>query len=248
MTRVPILVFAISLFSTILEAQDHFYSTRSYTVKNGLPQSQVSSLLEDKNGYLWIGTKGGGLARFDGREFKVYTTLDGLLTNFVSGLDIDAEENLWILHPNGISRYDGLTFTRFQSPYPTHSPKALRRLILAGKDVYALTHDGNLARISGDSVHYWNKPLVEGKMIRGIYPGPDGKVCFYLRGGEVYVTEGSRLYAIETPGESKYGHFYGYRDEVRVRLEESTYRLNFASRTLEKLPATVPKFVLSYDG
>ncbi len=79
MTRVSILVLAISLFSTILEAQNHFYSTRNYTVKNGLPQSQVSTLLEDKNGYLWIGTHGGGLARFDGREFKVYTTLDGLL-------------------------------------------------------------------------------------------------------------------------------------------------------------------------
>lgn len=228
-------------------SQDAHHSIRSYTAIDGLPQSQVMGMVEDNNGYLWVGTQGGGLARFDGREFKVYTTLDGLLTNFVSGLGIDAEDNLWILHPNGISRYDGLTFVRFESPNPTHSPKALRRLILAGEDVYAVTHDGNLARVSGDSVHYWSKPLVEGKVIRSIYPGPDGKVCFYLRGGEVYVTDGSMQYAIETPGESKYGHFYGYGDEVRIRLDESTYRLNFDTRKLEKLPATVPKFVLLYD-
>src|SRR5690606_32101373 len=123
-------------------SQEVHHSIRSYTAIDGLPQSQVKGMAEDSNGYLWVGTQGGGLARFDGREFKVYTTLDGLLNNFVSGLDIDRDDNLWILHPNGITRYDGLTFTRFESPYPTHSPKALRRLILAGKDVYSQTFDG----------------------------------------------------------------------------------------------------------
>lgn len=228
-------------------SQEVHHSIRSYTAIDGLPQSQVKGMVEDSNGYLWVGTQGGGLARFDGREFKVYTTLDGLLNNFVSGLDIDRDDNLWILHPNGITRYDGLTFTRFESPYPTHSPKALRRLILAGKDVYSQTFDGNLAKLSGDSVHYWNKPLAEGKMIRYAFPGPDGKVCFYLRGGEVYVMDGSTLYNVETPGESKYGYFYRHHDEIRVRLEANTYTLNFETLKLEKLPATVPKMVLAYD-
>ncbi len=116
MTRVPILIFAISLFSTILEAQDHFYSTRNYTVKNGLPQSQVSSLLEDKNGYLWIGTHGGGLARFDGREFKVYTTLDGLLNNQIIGTQMDRQDNLWILHLRGLTKFNGRDFKKFEAP------------------------------------------------------------------------------------------------------------------------------------
>ena len=227
--------------------QEVHHSIRSYTAIDGLPQSQVKGMVEDSNGYLWVGTQGGGLARFDGREFKVYTTLDGLLNNFVVGLDIDAENNLWVLHPNGLSRYDGLTFTRFESPYPSHSPKALHRLILAGEDVYACNADGNLAKISGDSVHYWSKPLIEGKVIRSLYPGPDGKVCFYLRTGELYVMDGSTQYTIETPGESRYMHFYGYRDEVRIRLEQGAYKLNFDTRKLEKLPREVPKYVLLYD-
>lgn len=227
--------------------QDVHHSIRSYTAIDGLPQSQAKAMIEDSNGYLWVGTQGGGLARFDGREFKVYTTLDGLLNNFVVGLDIDAEDNLWILHPNGISRYDGLTFTRFESPYPAHSPKALHRLILAGEDVYAHTSDGNLARVTGDSVYYWSKPLVEGEIIRDVFPGPEDKVCFYLSSGELYVMDGSTLYTIETPGRSGYGYFYGYRDEIRVQLDESTYRLNFTTRKLEQLTATVPKVVLLYD-
>ena len=66
--------------------QEFHYSLRNYKAVDGLPQSQVNIMLEDQNGYLWIGTHGGGLARFDGREFKVYTTLDGLLSNIVTFL------------------------------------------------------------------------------------------------------------------------------------------------------------------
>lgn len=228
-------------------SQEVHHSIRSYTAIDGLPQSQVLGMAEDHNGYLWVGTQGGGLARFDGREFKVYTTLDGLLNNFVSGISIDDKNNLWILHPDGFSRYDGLTFTRFKSPYPTHSLKTLYRMALAGNDVYASSGDGNLARISGDSVVYWNEPFAPGQMVRTLYGGPAGKVCFFLQSGELHVLDGEDRYAIETPGKSKYANFYRYHDEVRVRLEQGAFRLNFATRKLEKLPATVPKHIMLYD-
>jgi ligand-binding sensor domain-containing protein len=45
-------------------AQDYSHSLRNYKAIDGLPQSHVNIMLEDKNGYLWIGTLGGGLARF----------------------------------------------------------------------------------------------------------------------------------------------------------------------------------------
>src|SRR5687768_5007612 len=94
-------------------AQDFSYSLRNYKAIDGLPQSHVNIMLEDKNGYLWIGTHGGGLARFDGREFKVYTTLDGLLSNIVTYLKLDEHENLWIVHPRGMTKFDGFEFKKF---------------------------------------------------------------------------------------------------------------------------------------
>ena len=90
-------------------SQEYSYSIRTYKAIDGLPQSQVNVMLEDKNGYLWIGTHGGGLARFDGREFKVFTTLDGLSSNIVHYLKLDEQQNLWIVHPRGITKYDGIT-------------------------------------------------------------------------------------------------------------------------------------------
>src|SRR5437879_9282575 len=59
---------------------------------------------------------GGGLARFDGREFKVYTTLDGLLSNMISSMQMDSHHNIWIVHPRGLTKFDGYRFKKIFTP------------------------------------------------------------------------------------------------------------------------------------
>jgi len=44
---------------------------RNYSTEDGLPQSQVSSIIQDHYGYLWIGTLG-GVCRYDGQTFHEY--------------------------------------------------------------------------------------------------------------------------------------------------------------------------------
>jgi len=61
---------------------------------DAIRHNDVRELYQDREGVLWIGTFGGGLARFDGKEFKVYTTLDGLFSNIVSYLQLDSHQNL----------------------------------------------------------------------------------------------------------------------------------------------------------
>ncbi len=50
-------------------AGERQFAVRRWTVNQGLPQNSVTAILQDEEGYLWIGTFG-GLARFDGRTFK----------------------------------------------------------------------------------------------------------------------------------------------------------------------------------
>lgn len=45
--------------------------TKLITVRDGLPQSYVSDIFQDKNGFLWISTLN-GFSRYDGRNFKYY--------------------------------------------------------------------------------------------------------------------------------------------------------------------------------
>jgi ligand-binding sensor domain-containing protein len=64
--RVVTIILAVLIWGFDAYSQQFHYSIRNYKAMDGLPQSQVKAVLEDKNGYLWIGTEGGGLARFDG--------------------------------------------------------------------------------------------------------------------------------------------------------------------------------------
>lgn len=94
-----ILVFLLLLVGTVAQAQK--FSFVNYTTQDGLPQSQVSAITQDNEGYLWIGTIG-GLSRFNGGEFVTYSSKEGLLNNRITSLDF-FEETIWVGHDGGIS-------------------------------------------------------------------------------------------------------------------------------------------------
>jgi ligand-binding sensor domain-containing protein/signal transduction histidine kinase len=56
---------------------------------------RIFALFEDRNGQLWAGTQN-GLARWNGQDWKIYTTSDGLSENIVRALAEDADGNLWV--------------------------------------------------------------------------------------------------------------------------------------------------------
>ena len=71
-----------------------------YLVGDGLPSSQVYQAIEDDRGIIWFGTDR-GLVRFDGYEFKVFTTKDGLGSNVVFGFHKDYKRRIWFYSFNG---------------------------------------------------------------------------------------------------------------------------------------------------
>lgn len=71
----------------------------------------IVALEVDKNGTVWVGTWGGGLARFDGKSFKNYTVKDGLASNHVFMLHEDQKGVLWIGTSNGMSKFTDKGFS-----------------------------------------------------------------------------------------------------------------------------------------
>src|SRR6187402_2091285 len=78
---------------TPLAAQQ--YNIKSWSLEEGLPQANISSIVQDKNGYLWLGTSG-GLSKFNGIEFRNYNHKDGFDGNNVNYLFEDRDGNIWI--------------------------------------------------------------------------------------------------------------------------------------------------------
>ncbi|MGB5326745.1 MAG: two-component regulator propeller domain-containing protein [Gammaproteobacteria bacterium] len=77
----------------------------------------IVSLEVDKDGIVWVGTWGGGLARFDGERFINYTVRDGLPSNHVFMLHEDRQGILWVGTSNGLAQFNN---GRFSNNLSTH--------------------------------------------------------------------------------------------------------------------------------
>lgn len=70
----------------------------------GLPQSSISSIAQTPDGYLWIGTLGGGLLRFRDGRFTHFTERDGLPNEHVTQILEDELGHLWLGTRGGLVR------------------------------------------------------------------------------------------------------------------------------------------------
>ena len=66
-----------------------------FTTDQGLISNSVTSIFEDKQGILWIGTLG-GLSKYDGKTFQNITKSEGLSINQISQIEEDKSGNLWV--------------------------------------------------------------------------------------------------------------------------------------------------------
>jgi ligand-binding sensor domain-containing protein len=90
-----LLILAFLSMSLSLAAQLPQPVLRQFTTLDGLPSSQIYQVIEDRKGYLWFATDH-GVARYNGYEFKVFSSADGLEDNTVFKLFIDYRERVWM--------------------------------------------------------------------------------------------------------------------------------------------------------
>ncbi len=79
------------------------------SIADGLSQSYVYDIIQDKNGFIWIATQD-GLNRYDGKNFVYYrhdsTNKSSIADNFIRKLFIDSNDTLWVGTNEGLSRYN----------------------------------------------------------------------------------------------------------------------------------------------
>lgn len=92
---------------------------RYFAVEEGLGGVNVTDILEDQKGNIWLATSG-GLTRYSGKgEFGTFVNLtmkDGLHSNDIRCLAMDSKGTLWIGTQKGVQRYDGRYFTHIELP------------------------------------------------------------------------------------------------------------------------------------
>jgi len=88
----------------------------NYTTGNSILPSDyvVGGVVIDTSNNVWVGTDA-GVAKFDGTNWTVYTTADGLPVDIISCIAVDkTNNNIWIgTEGDGVARYDGVSWTTY---------------------------------------------------------------------------------------------------------------------------------------
>ena len=183
-----LIILFCSCLSTIAQSQEQQLridvQTRHFGPDQGLPSSELYSLLQDSLGYLWIASDN-GLSRFDGKRFKHFSAENGLGDNVVLQLaEHHSGRILMATLNNGLYEYQE------DSIYPFSSEIIFRNQIKAEEipnDLLALP-DGTVGL---------------GVNCSGVISlGPDGK----LKRG--YQNEGKGIWIREQNGELLIGNWW----------------------------------------
>jgi signal transduction histidine kinase/ligand-binding sensor domain-containing protein len=129
------------------------YSVQSWQSDSGLPENTVTSLAQTPDGFLWVGTMG-GLARFDGAQFRVFNAAStpALGSGRIRALSSGRGGALWITTLEGtVAKFaDGQFVALSLPPIGRASTPPAVRDVIEGADgmLWLLTEAGELARWS----------------------------------------------------------------------------------------------------
>jgi hypothetical protein len=71
-----------------------FDQLRNYNIRNGLPSSDIYSIMQDSKGFIWM-TGDMGVSCFDGYKFKNFSSAEGLADNTLFGAYEDKQHRIW---------------------------------------------------------------------------------------------------------------------------------------------------------
>lgn len=180
------LTFVISLLFLGSFAQK--YSFVTYSTEDGLPQSQVTAMTQDANGYLWVGTLG-GLAKFDGIKFTSYSSNQGLLNNRITSLSF-FNNMLWVGHDGGISIIKDTTIKQIAfKGNGNDKSRSVSAIVQFKKEVYVCSNGGGLFKVQNDELKRVRLEDVLYEKIRGAHVY-NGHLYLATKGGVLSSSDG----------------------------------------------------------
>lgn len=226
-----ILFFTVLLFLLPLHAQK--YAFVKYSTEQGLPQSQVTAITQDKAGYLWVGTLG-GLARFNGREFKTFSSNDGLINIRITTLDF-FENKLWVGHDGGISWFDNdrITSVPFEG---TDKSRNVSKIILFKNELFVCSNGGGLFRLEQKRLKKISLKEPDHERIRDAIVHQD-TLFLATRQGVLFSIDGKNYHTYTTLPILSYSAISGNHEYLYfVTFSDGIYQRNVRTNTLEFIP------------
>jgi PAS domain S-box-containing protein len=86
-------------------------SVRVFGGADGLRNLSISHVVQDREGFLWLGTDD-GVYRFDGEKFTHFSTAEGLISNLILAVGIAPDGNVCVGGTQGLACWNGQRFSQ----------------------------------------------------------------------------------------------------------------------------------------
>lgn len=183
---------------------DDDYLMQVWDTDSGLPNSTVTSIVQTPDGYIWVGTRYGGLARFDGSRFITFNPVNTpeLKSIEIRKLLVDAAGTLWIGTVEGglISYRDGKFTSEYENP---QTPASWLNEIVSQRDgeILLLSQYGWLFRGQRDAdTNRWTTfvpPHMSGGLNLAV--DRDGVVWYRTDNSRLAQLRGTNLLRLDNP-------------------------------------------------
>ncbi|MGI8584156.1 MAG: two-component regulator propeller domain-containing protein [Chitinophagaceae bacterium] len=167
-----------------------FFTT--YTTDQGLSLDQVYCSYKDKWGNLWFGTNGGGVSKYDGKNFITYTTAHGLSNNIVWCITQDHKGNLWFgTDGSGVTKYDGERFTNYSKAQGLPDNVIFSIAEDKKNNLWFGTLKGGVSKYDGEHfTSYSTQNGLANNAVKNIFEDSKGNFWFATLGGGVSKYDG----------------------------------------------------------
>jgi type IX secretion system substrate protein len=140
-------LIAVNVFSQTSGVINYAVSIPTTTITT-LNLRKTSAFVIDNNNNKWIGFNYGNihsfqLLRFNGTQWDTFPAFNAISPlNKVNALAVDASNNLWIGSNMGLTKYDGTSFTTYNTTNSTISSDTIISLACGSGNVYAGNYKG----------------------------------------------------------------------------------------------------------
>jgi signal transduction histidine kinase/ligand-binding sensor domain-containing protein/CheY-like chemotaxis protein/AraC-like DNA-binding protein len=158
----------------------------SFNKLQGLQYTHIKSIIEDKNGNLWIASDG-GVVKYDGKNYSTFSKNEGLSSNNINCQFEDKNGDLWFgTWGGGITKYDGVNFTRFTTKEGLSSDYVFSITGDRNGNIWIGTWQGGISKYDGKSfTHYARKEGLPYKSVLHMIEDRNGNIWIATDGGGV---------------------------------------------------------------
>lgn len=180
----------ILVLSGLVNAQT--YPFRTYSIQDGLSESVVNDIIQDSDGYIWMGT-GYGLNRFDGIEFDSFFEESGLNSGKIYSLFESKDGKIWIGSASGVNVMEGDSIYSI----PALSALTSSTVISIFEDSEGMmwfgTDGDGVWQYFGDDriIQYSTAQGLKSNDVRAIVESGNGDLWFATRGGLTRLSNGN---------------------------------------------------------